>query len=201
MQQNLQQHLPQHAVVSCLQLIKTHHINIKIVKERKTRHGDYKRLPNGNHQITINKNLNPYRFLLTLIHEIAHLVAFKKHGYRIKPHGTQWKETFRELMLPFLHPEVFPLETLPFLAHYFKNPKASTDADVKLALALKQFDAPNNKNYIFELPLGSNFKLTNGKVFKRGNQRVKRFECTEMETGRTYLFSPHAEVELLKETV
>ncbi len=79
--------------------------------------------------------------------------------------------------VPFLRPEVFPNQLLPLLARHFKNPKASSDTDASLALALKQFDPENDKNYIFEIPFGGHFRLYNGKIFKRGKQRVKRFEC------------------------
>lgn len=197
MVETLKKYLPDAAVGSINELIKVNNLHLKIVNERKTRHGDYRKLPNGQHQITINANLNKYRFLITLVHEVAHLVAFKKYGVSIKPHGKEWKTTFQYLMLPFLRPDVFPIDILPLLAHHFKNPKASSDTDEKLSLALKRFDPPNDKNYIFELPFGSTFRLYNGKVFKRGNKRVKRYECIELETGRMYLFNPNAEVELI----
>ncbi|NND63948.1 MAG: sprT domain-containing protein [Flavobacteriaceae bacterium] len=198
MKEILEKYLPKASVEPASELIKVNELHLKIVNERKTRHGDYRKLPNGQHQITVNSNLNPYRFLITLIHEIAHLVAFRKYGRRIKPHGKEWKHTFQFLMLPFLRPEVFPKQLLPLLAMHFKNPKASSDTDSKLSLALKQFDPPNDKNYIFELPYGSTFRLYNGKVFKRGEKRVKRYECLELSTGRIYLFNPNAEVEFLK---
>ena len=173
-------------------------MHLKIVNERVTRHGDYRKMPGGGHQITVNSNLNKYRFLITLIHEIAHLVAFKKYGNRIKPHGTEWKYTFQKLMLPFIRPEIFPNQLLALIANHFKNPKASSDTDARLSLALKEFDPPSDKNYIFELPKGSLFKLYNGKVFQKGNRVVKRYECLETATGKIYLFQPNAEVELLK---
>jgi hypothetical protein len=197
MQNKLIQYLPLKAQSRVLNLLKHDNLTIKVKKERKTRHGDYIRLPNGKHQITINSNLNEYRFLITLIHEIAHFETYKTYGKFIKPHGIEWKHTFQHLMLPFLNPEIFPIDLLPILAKHFKNPKASSDTDVQLALSLKQFDEPNGKTYIFEVPLGSDFKLYNGKVFKRGKKRVKRFECVEIKTGKLYLFNPNAEVELL----
>ncbi|MEL6810037.1 MAG: SprT-like domain-containing protein [Bacteroidota bacterium] len=194
----LSKYIPQAAVNLAFHLIKTNHVHLKIVNERVTRHGDYRKMPNGQHQITVNANLNPYRFLVTLIHEVAHLEAFHKYGRSIKPHGKEWKYTFQQLMLPFLRPEVFPSQLLPVLARHFKNPKASSDTDAQLSLALKQYDPPNDKNYIFEIPFGGTFRLYNGKIFKRGNKRVKRYECLELATGRTYLFNPNAEVEYLK---
>lgn len=197
MQNTLQQYIPEHSLQPVLQLLDHDHLVVKVKKERKTRHGDYKRLPNNKHQITINSNLNKYRFLITLIHEIAHFEAYKEHGRAIKPHGIEWKLTFQHLMLHFLNPNVFPDSLLPLLANHFKNPRASSDTDVNLAIALKQFDEPNGKTYIFEVPFGNTFKLYNGKVFKMGNRRVKRYECVEVNTGKMYLFNPNAEVELL----
>lgn len=199
MQDTFQAYIPNKAITSVSQLLKHEHLVVKVKKERKTRHGDYKRLPNGRHEISVNSNLNPYRFLITLIHEIAHFEAYKNYGKFIKPHGIEWKHTFQHLMLPFLNPEIFPIEILPLLAKHFKNPKASSDSDVQLAYALKQFDAPNDKTFIFELPLHSTFKLYNGRIFKKGVKRRTRFECMEIKTGRTYLFNPNAEVEFLND--
>ena len=172
---------------------------VKIKQERKTRHGDYRGLPGGEHLITINSNLNPYRFLITLVHEIAHFEAYKSYGKLIKPHGLEWKSVFQHLMLPFLRPEVFPMDVLPLLATHFKNPKASSDSDTVLALKLKQFDAPNGKTFIFEVSEGATFRLYNGKIFRKGLKRRTRFECTELSSGRSYVFNPNAEVELLNE--
>jgi SprT protein len=198
MQNVLKQYIPETAIPRVLELLDYDHLVVKVKNERKTRHGDYKRLPNGKHQITVNSNLNSYRFLITLIHEIAHFEAYKEYGRFIKPHGIEWKNTFQHLMLPFLNPEIFQNDLLPLLAKHFKNPKASSDTDSDLALALKQFDEANDKFYVFEVPLGKTFKLYNGKVFLKGTKRRKRFECVEVKSGKLYLFNPNAEVELIK---
>ena len=200
MDQVLQKYLPERSVESCLGLIKANGVHLKIVNHRVTRHGDYRKMPNGMHQITVNASLNKYRFLITLVHEIAHLVAFEKFGRRIKPHGIEWKQTFQQLMLPFIRPEIFPTKLLPVIAHHFKNPKASSSTDANLAIALKEFDIEERKKpYIYELPYGCIFRIYNGKSFKKGNKRIKRYECTELATGRLYLFQPNAEVELIKD--
>lgn len=190
-------YLPEHSVDAVFELIKLYGVHLKIVNERVTRHGDYRRDESGYHKITVNSNLNKYRFLITLVHEIAHLTAFEKYGRNIKPHGNEWKLTFQKLMVPFIRPEIFPNQLLPLLARHFRNPKASSDTDTSLSLALKQFDEASDKTYIFQLPYGSNFRIHNGKIFKKGTQRVKRFECLEISTGKMYLFNPNAEVELL----
>jgi len=193
----LEKYLPDHSVEMCFELIKINHVHLKIVNERLTRHGDYRKEAQGFHLITVNASLNKYRFLMTLIHEIAHLVAFEKYGRNIKPHGDEWKLTFQRLMVPFIRPEIFPNQLLPLLARHFRNPKASSDTDATLSLALKQFDPVNDKNYIFEIPYGSVFRIHNGKIFKKVALRLKRYECQEVSSGRVYLFNPNAEVELL----
>ena len=196
MNATLEKYLPERAVGPCFELIKNHGVHLKIVNHRVTRHGDYRRLPNGKHQITVNASLNQYRFLITLVHEIAHLVAFEKFGRFIKPHGKEWKQTFQHLMLPFIRPEIFPSQLLPFVANHFRNPKASSSTDSRLAIALKTFDAvERTKSYVFELSEGSTFRLYNGRVFKKGKKRTKRYECIELATGKLYLFQPNAEVE------
>ena len=197
MQSQVLDFVPKEAHLQVRDLLTRDHLVVKVKQERKTKHGDYRQLSNGNHQITVNANLNPYRFLITLIHEIAHFEAYEKFGRFIKPHGKEWKMTFQHLMLPFLRPEIFPIELLPLLAKHFKNPKASSDSDAQLALALKQFNEGEKKTYVFEIPLGQTFKLYNGRVFKKGNKRRKRFECVEVKSGRLYLFNPNAEVEII----
>jgi hypothetical protein len=194
----LARYIPEHAVKPVFELIVANQVHLKIVNERQTRHGDYRRALNGKHEITVNASLNRYKFLITLIHEIAHLVAFEKFGRNIKPHGEEWKITFQRLMVPFIRPEIFPQHLLPLLARHFRNPSASSDTDTTLSLALKQFDQPTDKNYVFEIPYGSVFRISNGKIFKKIGVRTKRFECVEISTGKTYLFNPNAEVELLK---
>jgi hypothetical protein len=197
MQTSLFNFIPSEAHELVRALLTVDNLEVKVKRERKTRHGDYRQLPNTNHQITVNSNLNQYRFLITLIHEIAHFEAYKAYGRFIKPHGKEWKFKFQHLMLPFLQPDIFPNELLPLLANHFKNPKASSDTDTALALALKGYNAPNDKTFVFEVPIGQTFKLYNGRIFKKGDKRRKRFECLEIKSGKLYLFNPNAEVDVI----
>ena len=198
MSEVLLKYLPEHAVEPVFELIKTNSVHLKIVNERVTRHGDYRRHPSGKHQITVNANLNKYRFLITLVHEIAHLAAFEKYGRMIKPHGNEWKITFQRLMIPFIRPEIFPNSVLPLVANHFRNPTASSDTDARLAFALKQFDERKpDIHFIHEVPSGSFFRIKNGRVFQKKGLRVKRYECLEVKSGKLYLFNANAEVEII----
>ena len=193
---NFHKYIPKNAINGVQSLIEKHKINLKIVNQRLTKHGDFRQLPNGEFQITINNNLNPFQFLLTLIHEIAHHTTFEKYG-RIRPHGKEWKQQFQYLMLPFLNPTIFPDHMLTPLAHYLKNPKASTDSDVRLSLALKGNTAENGKNFVFELPTNCTFVFKN-KMYIRGKKRKTRIECLQLTTNRMYLFNQNTEVILKK---
>ena len=197
MKTSYQTYIPEKAIPLVQYLIEQHHFTLKIVSQRQTKHGDFRQLPNGKFQVTINNNLNQYQFLLTLVHEIAHHITYQKFG-RVQPHGKHWKTIFQHLMLPFLQPEIFPNHVLPILANYLKNAKASTDADVKLSLELKEYSKETGKNYIFEVPFGSLF-LFKKSIYKKGNTRRTRIECLNTKNGRVYLFNPNVEVEIYEE--
>ncbi|WP_372769136.1 SprT-like domain-containing protein [Lutibacter sp.] len=193
----LSKYIPENSVDLVEEILTNHPIHIKIVNNRATKHGDFKRKINGDFQITLNNTLNKYQFLFTLIHELAHFITFKKHK-RVKPHGKEWKQNFQHLMLPFLQPTIYPSHLLPYLANYLKNPRASTGADVNLTRALNMYNEKSGKSFIFELENGSIFSFNN-KSFKKGAQRRTRFECVEMASKKVYLFNPNAEVEAYKE--
>lgn len=192
MNSNYQKHIPEKAIPFIQFLIGEHSFDLKIVNQRQTKHGDFRKLANGKFQITVNNNLNKHQFLLTLVHEIAHHVTHQNFG-RVQPHGKEWKTIFQHLMLPFLSPEIYPKQMLSPLANYLKNPKASTDSDVNLSLALRGYKAENGKIFIFELNLGTLF-LFKDNIYKRGQKRRTRFECVNINNNRTYLFNQNVEV-------
>jgi len=189
---NFHKYIPENAINLAQSLVELHDINLKIVNQRQTKHGDFRQLTKGKSQITINNNLNQYQFLLTLIHEIAHHVTFKKYG-RVQPHGKEWKQQFQHLMLPFLRPDIYPEKILSLLAKYLQNAKASTDSDVKLSLALKGNRAEKGKYFIFDLDFGNVFSFKDI-LYKKGNKRRTRYECLNLKNKKVYLFNQNVEV-------
>ena len=188
----MKKYIPESAIPLVKEILNEHPIDIKIVRNRATKHGDFKRRIDGRTEITLNNNLNKYQFLLTLIHEIAHFITYKKHP-RVKPHGIEWKVNFQHLMLPFLRPEIFPKELLPPLANYLKNPKASTGTDVKLTYVLNSYNDNSGKNFIFELTDGEVFYYKNSK-FLRGKKKRTRYECLNLVNKKTYTFNANTEI-------
>ena len=104
----LKKYIPETAVALIAKWIVDYDFKLKIKKERSTKLGDYRSPFNGsNHQVTVNFNLNKYAFLVTLVHEIAHLTTFNKYKNSVLPHGAEWKQEFKKLMQPFLNSDVY----------------------------------------------------------------------------------------------
>ncbi len=190
----LSEYIPLDSIDYIIELLEKHPLHLKITRERITKHGDFKVSANAKPQITVNFNLNPYAFLITLVHELAHFLNFKKNKRNVEPHGIEWKTEFKYLMLPLLRPEVFPDDVLSVLAKHMKNPKASSGADPDLVKVLRKYDPQTEeKTYLHQLSLGTIFEL-NTKKFKLGELRRTRYLCEEVRTKKQYLVSANAEV-------
>ena len=193
----LKKYLPEETVMVISEWIIEFDFKLKITKERKTRLGDYTS-PRGdlNHTITINYNLNKYAFLITLVHEVAHLVTFNEHKNTVNPHGTEWKRNFQKLMQPFLTPDIFPLEVFAALRKYLQNPAASSCSDIHLLRTLKLHDEDNSTIFLEHLPIHTVFLYNGSRVFKKGERIRKRYKCIEIKSGVIFLFNPITEVEI-----
>ncbi len=191
--------LPAAAVEPAVDFIIEKKVQLTVTGNRATKLGDYRHPFQGKgHRITVNGTLNPYAFLVTLVHEFAHLVAWEQHQNKVKPHGTEWKRLFTGLMRPYLQADVFPPALLDVLSDYFKNPRASSCADPDLMRSLSQFDKTRDKyQFLEELPEGSEFMTRQRRYFIKGERRRTRFLCTEQGSRRQYLFHPLTPVQPL----
>lgn len=166
----------------------------KISKSRNTKLGDYRHpFKNKGHKISVNNNLNPYAFLITTVHEFAHLLTYNEYQNKVKPHGAEWKQNFKKMMKPFFEKEVFPADVRRQIITYLDNPAASSCTDLELARILKQYDEKQGQR-VEELPVNTIFKLKGGQRFKKGERVRKRYRCTRLDDGRVYLFNSLAEV-------
>lgn len=193
----LRKYIPEAAVPMMAEWIVKFDFKLKIKRSRQSKYGDYRApLPGTNHQITINHDLNPYAFLLTLVHEVAHLLTYERHGHRVKPHGEEWKTAFKDLMRPVMRLDVFPADVRAAIISYMQNPAATSCSDLQLMRTLRRHDDEQAKYIHLEtLPFDTVF-LYNGRRFRKGEKRRTRYLCIELDTRRKYLFSALADVEL-----
>ena len=189
-------YIPLSAKKELEELLNRHSFKLKVVNGRKTKRGDF-RATTPLASITINNNLSKEQFLITLVHEIAHLHTHISYP-RAKPHGQEWKQCFQHLMLPFLNTDVFNDALLKLLAKHFINPKATTDSDSQLSVLLQKQNKNiiNDNSFIFDLELGTLFEFQN-KVFKILNKRRTRYECLEIKTKKRYLIKGNASVKIV----
>jgi SprT protein len=192
----LAKYIPEQAVPLISEWILQFNFKLKIKKSRQSKYGDYRPpLPGLNHQITINQDLNPYAFLLTLVHEIAHLQTQERFGNRVKPHGMEWKDSFKELMRPFMRMNIYPEDVYNAIVGYMKNPAASSCSDDNLLRTLKRYDKPSDLVHLETLPLNALF-IYNERYFIKGQKIRKRYKCLEKDARHVYLFAGLAEVKL-----
>jgi SprT protein len=193
---HLEQYLPPGTGGPVLAYLHQYKVHLTIARERKSILGDYRhRTHAANHRISVNGNLNPYSFLVTLLHEIAHLLTFEQYGRRVAAHGKEWKSIFGQLLQQFLEHKVFPPDLEKELLLSLKNPAASSCAEDGLLRVLRRYDkAGEGMHLVEELPANGLFRIQDGRIFQKGMQLRKRFKCTEIKTGRIYLFSPVYEV-------
>lgn len=191
---SFERHVPENAIHYCFDLWVTHQFEFKIARKRNTKLGDFRYNPQLERQrITINHNLNRYAFLITYIHEVAHLINLQSNGRRIAPHGSEWKEAFKALMKPLLNDLVFPPDLLARLQRHMKNPKASSGADPQLHNALKKYDESNGLTALSEIDPTVTFRLGR-RIFRKQEVKRTRALCEEIKTGRKYLIPLVAEV-------
>jgi SprT protein len=193
----LQDYLPPNTFEPVLQYLHHYKVQLTVARERKSILGDYRhRTRSEGHRISVNGNLNKYSFLITLLHELAHLLTFEKHSNKVASHGKEWKSIFGMLLAQFIEHDVFPPDIKSALLKSLHNPAASSCADEHLLRVLRNHDAVTSKLIFVEaMPPGALFKTHDGKIFQKGEKLRKRFRCIEIATKRIYLFSPVYEAE------
>lgn len=174
----------------------------RISRSRRTKLGDYTAPFRGDtHKISINHDLNTYAFLITTIHEFAHLKTWQRHKHSVKPHGVEWKSSYKELMQPFLRLAIFPADIQEAIVRYMENPAASSCTDLNLYRILRRYDeaVDSGASTIEAIQEGSVFRIKGGRIFQKKERLRKRYKCIELATDKVYLFHPVAEVFVLQE--
>jgi len=197
--QALADFLPPNTFLPVAAYLQQYKVHLTIARERKSILGDYRNAyANRNHRISVNGNLNKYSFLITLLHELAHLLTFEQYGNRVQSHGREWKNLFGQLLSQFLKSKVFPPDIENEILATLHNPGASSCAEESLMRVLRNYD-PKAEGVMLveEIPAHALFKMKDGRVFQKGQKLRKRYRCQEVGTNKVYLFSPVFEVELV----
>ncbi len=192
----LQSYLPDGSFEAVLEYLHEFKIQLTITRSRSSVLGDYRHAhENKGHRISVNSDLNKFSFLITLLHEIAHLITFVKQPKRVQPHGSEWKANFGHILTIFVEKNIFPADVKTALIRSVNNPAASSCSDIKLLRVLKNYDQKKQEVYFVEqLPAGQLFEIKGNRIFEKGEKIRKRFKCREVASGKWYLFSPVAEV-------
>lgn len=192
----LKQYLPEGSFEEVSHYLQHYKVQLTITRERRSVLGDYRNsFADKNHRISVNGNLNPYAFLITLLHELAHLFTYERFGHRVLAHGQEWKIEYSKVLAQFLLKKIFPADIQRTLLNTLQNPAASSCADTALLRVLHQYDEKKEGVRLVEtLPPGALFKIKGGRQFKKEEKVRKRFKCVEIATGKMYLFSPVHEV-------
>jgi hypothetical protein len=196
----LHQYLPPGTGAPVTSFLHQYKVHLTITRERTTILGDYRhRTPHSAHRISVNSNLNKFSFLITLLHELAHLLTFEKFGNNVQSHGAEWKSIFSKLLKQFIEQDIFPPDIRKALIESLRNPAASSCGEDGLLRVLRNYDTrKNNHHFVEEIKPGSIFRTRDGRIFKKGHKLRKRYQCQEVKTRKLFLFSPVYEVELIE---
>ena len=191
----LRRYFPEAAISMVTEAYSQSRFNLRFKRPRTSKLGDF-RAPRNSKElctITLNQDLNPYQMLVTFVHELAHYQVHVNYPRkRLEPHGEEWKQTFTQLLLPYLKPEIFPEDILQALRRHLQHIKASSTADQHLAKVMKRYDknVSGEKTLTVEdLPEGTVFQLKNGMSFRKGPKRRTRYQCECLDNGRIYTVS------------
>lgn len=199
----LARYLPSSAVEPVYRFITEHKVRFRITPVRTSKLGDYRRPSPQNpyHEISVNGDLPEYFFLMVLLHEMAHLKTFAAYGRRVQPHGHEWQEQYRQLLIQYFNEGHFPVETYPLFKRYTNHVPLNRAAGQELEKALRRYgmtESETPQTTLDDLPQGACFRLKSkpDMVFVNIERRRTRHLCSEKGTGRQYLVSGTAEVEL-----
>lgn len=195
--QDFLNYIPLSAQPYCKILRARYDFKFILKRSRLTKLGDFRvNRASGEYSVSVNRDLNPYQFLITFIHELAHLKVAEDHPRTAKSHGHEWKNAFKELLQPILTDNVFPDPLFSVLKKHMLNPKAAAGSDPKLWNALKGFDYNQESYQLNSLEDGTSF-IFRKKQFTRVRKRRTRILCKEVVSKRLYLIPGIADVEVI----
>ena len=203
-QEILGRYLPPSAVEPIFNFLNSNSVQFNISRKRTSKLGDY-RMPHAQHpyhEISVNGDLSPHMFLLVLLHEMAHLLIFKTYGRTVQPHGHEWQQQYRNLLVQYFNGGHFPEETRNLFTRYTAKIPLNRAAGQELEQRLREIDNPQQVSHeltLKELEPGTTFILTGGRrMVLRLEERIRtRFKCTDVFTKKQYSVSGNATVDVV----
>jgi hypothetical protein len=196
----LKHYLPEGSFEKVVEFLHLYKVHLTVSKVRKSVLGDYRHAHLGsNHRISVNGNLNQYEFLITLLHELAHLLTYEAYKNKVEAHGKEWKCCYGSLLNDFIQLNIFPNDVVNELKKSMQSPAATANGEIALLTILRKYNQHHKEGYqlLSSIPEGALFITDNGKIFKKGKLRRKRYACVELKTGLPYTVSAISEVKQL----
>lgn len=191
--QTLQKYLPENALPYLQKWFGGYNVHLRLTRERQSKLGDYCKKKNGSHAISVNVTLSPSLFFFVLTHELAHLIAFETYGRGIAPHGKEWKQIYKEMLLESVC--IYETDLQPIILKYARSPKANFMASSDL---VRYFIKGEDSVFVEDLPVKAQF-IYRRNVYVIEQKLRKNYLCIQLKTGRRFTFSPLAKVEHCKD--
>ncbi len=190
----LEKHLPTQKAELILSYLEQSKCVLKITKPRKTKRGDFRKYGKSL-SISVNHDNNSYRFLFTLIHEIAHLKTFLEYRNKVKPHGVEWKRNFQTLFYHFDIDKEFAKDAslLAVIQQELKSPKACSGVSLEVERAFVPYDNTSGI-YLDELVEGATFTFR-GHTYQKLENRRTRVTCLNVSNQKKYTINKAALVQ------
>ena len=186
-------YLPEGTAAIVADWIAGHGVKFVVARPRASKLGDFRA---GNKRmasrISVNGDLNPYAFLITTVHEFAHLECHIAHGSRVKPHGPEWKRIYTSMLHPFMEMAIFPAAIHEALEHHIGSPSASSCSCPALNRALALYD-DGQTTFLSEMTVGALFAFRD-EAYAVVEKKRTRYLCKRLSDGKRYLISERAAV-------
>ena len=188
-------YLPVKSVDYVYNKIIEHNINFKVSRPRNTKLGDYMApTRSSSHKISVNSNLNKYAFLITFLHELAHLETWNLYKNRVDAHGKEWVEIFKHIILDVDNLDVFPEDISEYLNDKMIVTKGfAGNYKSKLNNILSNYNDEKDLT-LSEIGVGYRITLKNGRQFDVLEKLRTRYKCKDLSNRKLYIVSSNAQI-------
>jgi hypothetical protein len=167
--------------------------SVLLSRPRKTKIGDFRPArANKPTTITLNRDLAPYQMLLTLTHEIAHLINWSENGRKVAAHGPEWRNNFSALLRELSLIEDLDPQFKAAILNHARKPRSSAMYDPALFRLLRQLEG-DSTTLLADIAIGSPF-FFHGRAFTKESSARSRCICRAHDNGAKYRIAKLAPV-------